>query len=252
MDRAALSLPTFCVLNTNCAGDSVTSGPVAPVPDNATVCGLPDASSVMAICPVRVPVVVGVNVTAIVQLAPATTLVPQLFVSAKSPLTSIRATFSVRPPEFVSATVCAGLVVFGSCAPKLREAGARVTAGAMPVPVNCIICGLPLALSVNVSVPVRMPSAVGLKVTEAEHAPPAGIEPLQVSVAVKSPETAMLLMVSGAVPRFCTLIGCGLLLVPTGWLGLGNEIPIGPKPKAGAEVDRSMAASTGWYLKVVT
>jgi hypothetical protein len=53
---------------------------LAPVPLRATLCGEPVALSVMVSVPVRVPVVVGVKVTEIVQLAPAATLVPQVLV----------------------------------------------------------------------------------------------------------------------------------------------------------------------------
>src|SRR5947199_10708628 len=58
---------------------------VPPVPLSATVCGLPLAESVTAMEPVRVPFCVGVNVTEMLQLAPAFTVLAQLFVSAKSP-----------------------------------------------------------------------------------------------------------------------------------------------------------------------
>ena len=46
-----------------------------PVPDSAMVCGLPLASSVTVMLPLRAPVAVGVNVTLIVQLAPAARVV---------------------------------------------------------------------------------------------------------------------------------------------------------------------------------
>jgi hypothetical protein len=51
-----------------------------PVPERATVCGLPAALSVIVTIADRAPVAVGVKVTAIVQVAPAATLVPQAFV----------------------------------------------------------------------------------------------------------------------------------------------------------------------------
>ena len=44
------------------------------------MCGLAGASSVMVMVPVRALGVVGVNVTVMVQLAPAATVEPQLFV----------------------------------------------------------------------------------------------------------------------------------------------------------------------------
>jgi gamma-glutamyl-gamma-aminobutyrate hydrolase PuuD len=55
--------------------------------------------------PVRVPAVEGVNVTAIVHVAATATLFPQVFVSAKSPDTTIEATESATVPELVSITV---------------------------------------------------------------------------------------------------------------------------------------------------
>src|SRR6266404_4036407 len=84
----------------------------APVPVRLTDCGLPLALSVMVIAPVRVPVAVGVNVTLIVQLAPAATEVPQVLVCAYCALAAMLVMLSAALPVFVSVTVCAALVVF--------------------------------------------------------------------------------------------------------------------------------------------
>ena len=51
-----------------------------PVPERLTVCGLPLALSVMLTAAVRLPLAAGVNVTLIVQLAPAGTELPQVLV----------------------------------------------------------------------------------------------------------------------------------------------------------------------------
>src|SRR5262249_39110013 len=57
-----------------------------PVPVRLTIAGLPKALWLMAIVPVRVPTAVGVNVTPIVQVPPAT-IVPHVVVAtAKSPV----------------------------------------------------------------------------------------------------------------------------------------------------------------------
>lgn len=48
---------------------------------------------------------------------------------------------------------------------KVKLVGARLTAGSPPVPVRLTVCGLAPALSVMVSAPVRVPVAVGVKVT---------------------------------------------------------------------------------------
>jgi len=57
---------------------------MVPVPVNDTACGDGAALSVNTRFAVRFPVDPGVNMTLIVQLAPAATVVPQVFVTAKS------------------------------------------------------------------------------------------------------------------------------------------------------------------------
>ena len=52
------------------------------------------------------------------------------------------------------------------CVPKLYDVGETLIPGtATPVPVRLAVWGLPVASSFTVSVPVRVPAAVGLKVT---------------------------------------------------------------------------------------
>ena len=74
---AGLVVPTSWLANVRLAGDSPTA---IPLPLRATVCGLPLASSVTDRVPLRVPVVVGVKFTLILQLAPLPKLAPQLLV----------------------------------------------------------------------------------------------------------------------------------------------------------------------------
>src|SRR5258708_29426349 len=68
--------------------DGATEDVVEPVPVSEIVCGLLEALSVRVNAPVRVPVVVGVNLALIVQLTPAATELPQVPTPprAKSPL----------------------------------------------------------------------------------------------------------------------------------------------------------------------
>ena len=71
-------------------------------------------------------------------------------------------------PLLVNVMLCAALVVPTNCDEKVKLVGARVTAGAgavAPVPVRLTVCGLPLALSAMETAAVRVPAAVGLKVT---------------------------------------------------------------------------------------
>ena len=85
------------------------------MPVKATVCGLPLALSVMLTDAVRVPAAVGANLTLIVQLAAAATLLPQLFVCEKSPafvpLRAMLVILNAPVPESVRVTDCAALVV---------------------------------------------------------------------------------------------------------------------------------------------
>jgi hypothetical protein len=69
-------LPKFTLV-----GENPTVG-VVPVPERVALCGLFVALSVTTTVPELVPVAVGVNVTLIVQFAPAATDVPQVLVWA--------------------------------------------------------------------------------------------------------------------------------------------------------------------------
>lgn len=114
---APLVVPTFWLPKFTLLGLSVTAGAgaVVAVPESATVCGLPGASSLMLMLAVRVPAAVGVKVTLIVQLPEAATVAPQVVVRAKSPalvpLTATPLMLRVALPVLVSVTVCAALVV---------------------------------------------------------------------------------------------------------------------------------------------
>src|SRR5262245_40520180 len=125
-------------------GASVTAGAGAtPVPLSPTVCGLPAALDEMLTLAVRAPAAVGVNVTEIVQLAPAASVLGpsgQLLSWAKSPALAPASPMleitSGASPEFVNVTLCAALVVPTSWLPKPRLVGDRLTAGVVPVPLS--------------------------------------------------------------------------------------------------------------------
>src|SRR5208337_3257708 len=173
-----------------------------PVPVRLTVCVAGLALSVMVTAPVLVPVALGLKVTLRVQLAPAATLEPQVLVWEKSPLTVMRVMLRVAFPVLLRVTLLALLLVPTFCDGKVKEVGERLTAGAVPVPVRLTVCVAGLALSVMVTAPVRVPAAVGLKVTlRVQLAPAATLEP-QVLVWEKSPLTVMLVMLRVALPVF--------------------------------------------------
>jgi hypothetical protein len=131
-----------------------------------TVYGLPAALSVTFKIALRAPVVVGLNVTLIVQLALAANELPQPSVSPKSP-GSVPASVTLVivigvVPTFFSVTVLAALLQPTVTEPKLRLLG--VSSAVVPVPLSRTCCGLPLALSVTVKFALRAPVVDGLNV----------------------------------------------------------------------------------------
>jgi hypothetical protein len=78
-----------------------------------------------------------------------------------------------------------------------------------------MVWGLLLALSVSVSAPLRLPPAVGLKVTLMEQLAPAATEPPHVLVWVKSPVSVMVKGVKAPLPVLVSVIVCGALAVET-------------------------------------
>jgi hypothetical protein len=176
--------------------------------------------SVTVNVPVRAPAAVGVKVTEIAQLAPAPTEEPHVFVSAKSPEAAICVTARAAAPPFDKVTTCAALVLPVIWLLKVSMAGLSEACGASatPVPLKVDECGDPEALSVTVKFPVRAPAAVGVKVTAiAQFAPAATADP-QVFVSAKSPDAAIWVIVSAAVPLFDSVTVCLLLATPTFWL----------------------------------
>src|SRR5204862_3254271 len=94
--------------------------------------------------------------------------------------------------------------------------------GAVPVPDTPEVWGLLLALSVTVSVPLRDPAAVGVKVTLIVQFPPAATLDPQLLVCPKSPGLvpvkAMLVMLNVAPLGFESVTACAALVAPTFWL----------------------------------
>ena len=83
------------------------------------------------------------------------------------------------------------------------------------MPLRGTVCGLPVALSVNETVPLTLPAIVGKRVTLiTQFAPAASVAP-QVLVSAKFALTAILVMVSVALPEFVSVMGRGWLAVPT-------------------------------------
>lgn len=118
-------------------------------------------------CPVSVPSSVGVKVVLITQDAPAATVAPHVLVCEKSPSTAMLVMVSVALPVFVNVEGIGAVLVPMGVSPKSMVDGKSETMGAgfaVPVPVRATVCGLSVALSVMVMVPVRSPTAVGVNV----------------------------------------------------------------------------------------
>jgi hypothetical protein len=82
--------------------------PYFTIPDKDTVCGLPPPLSLMESRPMA-PGGLGNQLTVMVQDCPAPTLVPQLFVCEKGPVTVTPLMVSAVAPRFVRVTCCAPL-----------------------------------------------------------------------------------------------------------------------------------------------
>jgi hypothetical protein len=194
----------------------------APVPESAAVCGLPLALSATLIEAVRVPLTVGLNVTLIVHVFEAGTLLPQVFVCEKSPRSApvivTPLIVSAVALEFESVIDCAALAVLSAWLAKVSAVGASVAVGvpaAAPVPDSVTDCGLPVALSAMETDALRAPLAVGLKVTLiVQLAEAATLDP-QVLVCEKSPAfvppMVTPLIVNAAAPVFDSVITCAAL-----------------------------------------
>lgn len=85
----------------------------------------------------------------------------------------------------------------------------------MPVPVRLMISGLSAALSVSVTVPARVPTAVGVNFTLIWQLDPAASDDLQVVVREKLALATMLAILSAPVPVLVTVTVCAVLVVPT-------------------------------------
>jgi hypothetical protein len=210
------AVPTGSAPNCNPVGASKTEGDgVPPVPDNGTICGLPEASSATESAPTRFPLCVGVKTTLIAQLAPGARLVPQEFVSLKSPVTANPEMLSVEVPVFVSMTLCADADDPTRVLANVKLIGFNDANGAIPVPVRLTVCGLPLASSDTDSVPVRAPPCVGVNVTETvQFAPAASVAP-QVLDCAKSPDAEIPEIFIVDVPLLLNCTWCALLVDPT-------------------------------------
>src|SRR6266850_1074992 len=113
-----------------------------------------------------------------------------------------------------------------------------VTVKSQPAPVNGTVCGLPPALSVIVSVPVRAPTVVGANVTLIVHVPAAAsVAGLtgHAFVWAKSPEAATELIVNALVPVLVRVTVFAVLVVVSNWPPKLRLVGANPTPGAAAD-----------------
>src|SRR5260370_14721315 len=159
-----------------------------------------------------------------VQVAECARAWPHVLVWLKSPASgpvmAMLWILRVALPLLVIVRGSAGLGVPTKRPLKTKLTGERVIAGAvMPRPLSETVCGLPMALSVNVMEPLRVPTAVGVKVTKMVQLPRAARLPPQLLVWAKSPLAAIVRLLSARTALvLVSVTDCGALGVPTGWL----------------------------------
>jgi hypothetical protein len=107
--------PAATVVETGEAAIVKSAVVVVPVPVSVAVCGLPAKLSATLKVALTIPMAVGVNVTLIVQLAPAASVAGQALVFANNdalaPVMLTTMLFTAPVLVFFSVTVCAALVV---------------------------------------------------------------------------------------------------------------------------------------------
>ncbi len=88
--------------------------------------------------------------------------------------------------------------------------------GAVPVPLRLTVCGLLIALSAKLTVPVVAPSAVGEKLTPTvQVAPAAMLAPHVLLAMANGPVALMLVNVSAVLSRLVTVTVFAALMLPT-------------------------------------
>jgi hypothetical protein len=140
------------------------------------------------------------KITLIVHFAPALSFEPQLLLWVKSPLAEMAWMWSVASPVLLSVTDFGGLAVFTTRAANESDAGDTVAAGPTPVPVRAMFGAGPETLLFRTRVPLRLPRAVGVKVTLTVQTAFGGKLPGQLLVWLKSPVTVNPLMDNGSLP----------------------------------------------------
>src|SRR3989454_401628 len=221
------------------------------VPARDIDCGLSAASSVFFFLMIRRPPRSTLFPYTTLFRSPAASVAPLMQVvpeaSAKSPALAPPSTAVAMlrgaVPLLVRVTVCTGLGVLTRWVPKVRLVGAKVTAGAMPVPASDTDCGLPAASSATLRLALLAPVDAGWNFSPTlQLAPAARVVWVRQSVPIvgtartKSlalvPVNAMLVNVSRPVPALLNCTFDTALALPTATLPkarlAGLNMTVGP------------------------
>src|SRR5260370_42452234 len=158
-----------------------------------------------------------------VQLAACARAWPHVLLWLKSPesvpVMAMLWILRVALPLLVIVTGSAGLALPTKRPLKTKLTGESVIAGAViPRPLSETVCGLPMALSVKVMEPLRVPTAVGVKVTKMVQLPRAARLLPQLLVWAKSPLAAIVRLMSARTGLVLgSVTDCGAHGEPTGW-----------------------------------
>jgi len=218
------TVPCVVAGNARLAVLSFSAGGAAPAPVSATLCGDPAALSVMIRVAASAPAEAGLNAAYNEQEAPGASEAPQSPNQRKEvalvPPSAIDLRVKAAVPEFFSVASCASLVAPVIVAGKTIDAGVRVTAGAVPVPLSFTCCGEPVALSAIASAAASAPVDRGLNSTDTVHEAPTASEAPQVVADFRNdvalvPVTVSEVNVKAAVPEFFTVRTWAAVGVPT-------------------------------------
>ena len=118
----------------------------------------------------------------------------------------------------------------------------------VPVPTRLRLCGAPWI----VTEPVRLPAAVGLKITLMVQLRSGPSDEPHVSVSAKSPAIVMA-MLNDVICSFVNVNVCAALVVPTAWLANVRLVGVASATGTSFETKASLApARTFWYGLAVT
>lgn len=202
---------------------------------------------------------VGVNPTLMVHV-PGPNVVGQLLTGTNGALGKVMLIGIATVPLFVTVNICVALVCPIAIEPNACEVGDTVI-GAVPVPVNEIVC-VPAPSTTKMS-PVSAPMLFGVKVIEMLQLLPFANGLVQVVVAVKFALLGvMLLIVSAAVPLFVSLTVAAPLLALTttepNACDVADSVAVwasasgAEKPRSKNETNRTTRDTTGSLLDFIT